>query len=80
MFQLAETSSLALSFVYRTCQMCVDYYGRSLTKVARSDIVDFFEATLKSTVKLYKKSLHIMLSGRHNNNTLYSVRSVFFYE
>ncbi len=56
------TDLFALSFVYRVGQMTVPNYGTILTKVARTDIVEFFDESLKSSTKLYKKSLNLMLS------------------
>lgn len=52
----------ALSFVYRVGQMSVPQYSTALTKVARSDVVTFFDECLQSSKELYKKSLNLMLS------------------
>ncbi|MFT8320925.1 MAG: DUF3231 family protein [Bacillus sp. (in: firmicutes)] len=54
------TDLYALSFVYRAGQMTVPYYATVLTKVARTDIVDFFEDCIMHDKKLYKKSLNMM--------------------
>jgi hypothetical protein len=56
------TDLYALSFVYRIGQMNVEYYAKTLTKVARSDIVQLFDNALYTTTQLYKKSLNLMLS------------------
>ena len=56
------TDLFALSFVYRVGQMNVDYYAKSLTKVARSDTVQFVDNALYTSTQLYKKSLQLMLS------------------
>ncbi|WP_147534563.1 DUF3231 family protein [Bacillus marasmi] len=52
----------ALSIVYRMGQVSVPNYGTVLTKVARSDVVQFFDECLKSSTELYQKSLKLMLS------------------
>lgn len=52
----------ALSFVYRMGQINVNYFGTTLTKVARGDVVQLFDDALSSTVQLYKDSLSLMLS------------------
>lgn len=56
------TDLYALSFVYHMGQMSVEYYASALTKVARGDVVQLLENALDTTVQLYKKSLHLMLS------------------
>ncbi|HWO96087.1 MAG TPA: DUF3231 family protein [Bacillus sp. (in: firmicutes)] len=56
------TDLFALSFVYRVGQMTVPYYATVLTKVARADVVEFFDECLQTRTKLYKKSLNLMLS------------------
>ncbi len=56
------TDLFSLSFVYRVGQMNVEYYAKTLTKVARSDVVQFLDNALSTTTQLYKKSLHLMLS------------------
>ncbi len=56
------TDLFALSFVYRGGQVIVPYYATSLTKVARSDVVNFLEECLSSESKLYKKTINLMLS------------------
>jgi hypothetical protein len=59
---LLYSELFALSFVYRVGQMAVPNYGTILTKVARTDVVNFFDESLKSSTELYKRSLHVMLS------------------
>ena len=56
------TDLFALSFVYRVGQISVDFYAKALTKVARSDTVQFLDNALCTTTQLYKKSLNLMLS------------------
>ncbi|AGK55862.1 DUF3231 family protein [Bacillus sp. 1NLA3E] len=56
------TDLFDLSFVYRVGQMSVPNYSTILTKVARSDVFQFFEDSLKSSTELYKRSLNLMLS------------------
>jgi len=56
------TDLFALSFVYRVGQLTVPYYATTLTKVARTDVVHFFDECLKTRTNLYKKSLNLMLS------------------
>lgn len=56
------TDLFALSFVYRVGQMTVPYYATVLTKVARTDTVEFFEECLNTSTKLYKRALNVMLS------------------
>lgn len=56
------TDLFALSYVYRVGQMVLPFYSTTLTKVARKDIVEFYEGCLKTSTKLYKKSLNLMLS------------------
>ncbi|OMF51779.1 sugar isomerase [Paenibacillus sp. FSL R5-0490] len=55
------TELFALSFVYRGGQMIIDFYSNALTKIARADIVEFYDGCLRKTIELYKKSLSIML-------------------
>jgi hypothetical protein len=50
----------ALSFVYRLNQMAVGEYATTLPKVARTDVVDFFDECLKTSTSIYKKALHLM--------------------
>ena len=52
----------ALSFVYRFGQINVEYFGSILTKVARPDVLQFFDEALSTIVQLFKKSLNLMLS------------------
>ncbi|NMD68655.1 DUF3231 family protein [Bacillus sp. DNRA2] len=52
----------ALSIIYRVGQMSVPSYGTILTKVARTDVVQFFDESLKASTELYKKSLALMLA------------------
>ncbi|MGM7723915.1 DUF3231 family protein [Metabacillus sp. Hm71] len=56
------TDLFALSFVYRVGQMTVPYYSTVLTKIARTDVVAFFDECMKSSTELYKRSLNLMLS------------------
>ncbi|UNL83133.1 DUF3231 family protein [Priestia koreensis] len=56
------TDLFALSFVYRVGQMTVPYYATVLTKVARKDVVAYYDEGLMSSKALYKKSLELMLS------------------
>jgi hypothetical protein len=56
------TDLYALSFVYRGGQMIMPHYASVLVKVARSDVVSFFEDCLSNETKLYRKSLNLMLS------------------
>ncbi|MFP7297033.1 DUF3231 family protein [Neobacillus niacini] len=56
------TDLFALSFVYRAGQLTVPYFATALTKVARNDVVEFFDECLKTKTNLYKKSLNLMLS------------------
>ncbi|WP_078381715.1 DUF3231 family protein [Sutcliffiella halmapala] len=56
------TDLFALSFVYRVGQMLVPFYATILTKVARKDIVEYFDECMRTSTKLYKKSLQLMLS------------------
>lgn len=56
------TDLFALSFLYRGGQVITPYYANALTKVARTDVVDFIEKCLSSESQLYKKSLGVMLS------------------
>lgn len=55
------TDLFALSFVYRVGQVAVPYYASVLTKVGRTDIVEFFDECLQNTTKLYKSALKLML-------------------
>lgn len=43
-------------------QVAVPNYATVLTKVGRSDVVEFFDECLQITTKLYKKTLNLMLS------------------
>ncbi|RLQ95554.1 DUF3231 family protein [Falsibacillus albus] len=52
----------SLSFVYRLNQMTVNFYGTTLTKVARSDVVKLFQSYLQSSTATFVKSLNLMLS------------------
>ncbi|MBM7620933.1 hypothetical protein JOC95_002788 [Bacillus tianshenii] len=56
------TDLFALSYVYRVGQMVLPFYSTTLTKVARKDIVEFYDTCLKNSTKQYKKSLNLMLS------------------
>lgn len=56
------TDLFALSFVYRVGQINLHHFGATSTKVARDDVEAFFFEGLESVTKLYKKSLHVMLS------------------
>ncbi|RDI45917.1 DUF3231 family protein [Falsibacillus pallidus] len=52
----------ALSFIYRMHQMAVSFYGTTLTKVARNDIVTLFAGYLSDSTNLYLEALNLMLS------------------
>lgn len=54
------TDIFALSFLYRSGQVIVPYYANAITKISRTDIVDFIENCLFNETKLYKKSLNLM--------------------
>lgn len=56
------TDLYALSFVYRFNQMCLSDFATVSTKVARTDVVEFFYDCMESTAKLYKEALKLMLS------------------
>jgi hypothetical protein len=55
------TDLFALSFIYRAGQMIISHYATYIGKVAREDIVLFFDGRLKETTESYKKSLNLML-------------------
>lgn len=55
------TDLFALSFVYRVGQMTVPYYASVLTKIARRDVVAFFDECLRTSVKHYRNALELML-------------------
>lgn len=56
------TDLFALSFAYRVGQMTVPYYASVLTKIARSDVVAFFNECLKTSTKHYRNALNLMLA------------------
>jgi hypothetical protein len=56
------TDLYALSFVYRVGQVNLHHFGAAATKVARDDVAAFFFTGLESVTKLYKVSLHVMLT------------------
>ncbi|MBO1510937.1 DUF3231 family protein [Metabacillus bambusae] len=56
------TDLFALSFVYRVGQMTIPHFSTALSKVARTDVVTFFDECQKSSTELYKRSLNLMLS------------------
>ncbi|MGY0692164.1 DUF3231 family protein [Virgibacillus sp. FSP13] len=56
------TDLYALSFVYREERVVHVLYASMLGKVVRKDIFAFIEECLSTSVALYKKSLHLMVS------------------
>ncbi len=56
------TDLYALSFVYRYNQMGLNDYAATLAKVARKDVVAFFQQILQSTTQIYLKALDMMLA------------------
>ncbi|WP_108672058.1 DUF3231 family protein [Peribacillus acanthi] len=55
------TELFALSFVYRAGQVIMNYFSMMLGKVAREDVVMFYNKCLSHSTELYRKSLKLML-------------------